>query len=143
MYAIRDIYANLSGEIEIDSKGDIKLGDSFESIRGAVNFIARTDKGDYVPDLRIGGDPGAYIGEPLTKDVTLSLENSIRGNIQRFVMNSKDFSVHVMPVTYEDVGVFIGVAGEYIGSDGNLLDITPEVITFSVPHIDISPTPEP
>jgi hypothetical protein len=143
MYSVRDIYAGLSGELEIDSKGDIKLGDAFESMRGAVNFIARTDKGDYVPDSRVGGDPGAYVGEPLSKDVTLSLENSIKGNIERYVMNSEDFTVHVIPISHEDVGVFIGVGGEYIGSDGNLIEITPEVITFSIPHVDISPTPEP
>jgi hypothetical protein len=143
MYSLRDIFVGLSGEMEVDAKGDLRLGNAFESTKSAINFIARTDKGDYVPDPRVGGDPGAYLGEPLSKDVTVSLENSIRGNLQRFVLNSEDFVVHAIPITHEDVGLFIGIGGQYIDPDGNLLEVTPEVISFSVPHIDIEPTPDP
>jgi hypothetical protein len=143
MYSLQDIYSTLSGDISFDAKGDLRLGTSFESTKAVVNFIAKTDRGGYSPDPRVGGDIGIHIGDKLTKEVTLSMEGSIKENLARFVLNTNDFQVHVIPVTNEDVGVFIGVGGDYIDSDGNSLDVDPEVISYTFPYYEGSPSPDP
>ncbi len=143
MYSLSDVYSTLSGDISFDAKGDVRLGNSFESIRSAVNFIAKTDRGDYSPDTRIGGDAGVYIGDTLSKEVTMAMEGSIKENISKFILNPEDFQVHVMPVTHEDVGVFIGIGGDYIDQDGNSLEVDPEVISYTFPYYEGDPTPKP
>jgi hypothetical protein len=143
MYNTRDIGVSFSGDVNIGANGDIELANSFESIKGAINFIVRTDKGDYAPDVRIGGDLGTFVGDRLSKATTMAMEASLKDNLSRFVLNPSDYQVHAIPVTHENVGVFIALAGQYIDENGNLLDVDPEIITYDFPFYEGSPTPQP
>lgn len=143
VYVSRDIGGSLSGDINIDANGDLELADAFESIKSAVHFIVRTDKGDYVPDVRIGANLGAFIGAKLTKENTLAMEGSLRDNLRKFVLDEKDFEAHVIPITQEDVGAFVAVAGQYIDDDGNEISVTPDVISYTFPYYGNQPTPPP
>ena len=143
MYNLRDIGLSLSGDIELSANGDLKLGDAYESIKSAVNYLARTDKGEYKPDIRIGGDTGRAIGENMDQESLRQIERSIRENLNDFLLNSQDFQVHAIPVEDDVVGVFIAIGGQYLDDDGNILDTDPEVISFAFPfNGDPTPTAE-
>jgi len=139
-YNLQDIYMGISGDFEISANGDIRLSNSFESVKQTTNFIARTDKGDYVPDSRIGGDLGSHIGTNLTEDTLVSMEKSLIQNLSRFILNRPDFKVHCVPIAQNEVGVLIAIGGQYLDSDGNILDTSPEVISFSFPYYDGEPS---
>jgi hypothetical protein len=143
MYFLQDINTTQAGDLIVSANGDLELGDSFETIKSAVNFIARTDKGGYLPDIRIGGDLGAGIGGQMNKQTLMSMEASLRDNLAKFILNPSDFRVHVIPLTTEDVGVFVAIGGQYTDADGNLIDVTPEIISYSYPFLEGSPTPLP
>ncbi len=143
MYTARDIGGSLSGDININANGDLELADAFESVKTAVHFITKTDKGAYAPDFRVGADLGAFIGAKLTKENTLAMEGSLRDNIRKFILDDRDFEAHVIPITQEDVGAFVAVAGQYIDDDGNEITVTPEVISYTFPYFGEQPTPAP
>jgi len=131
-----DIYMGLSGDFQLGSNGDIMLAESFESTKQTVNYIARTDKGDYIPDGRIGGDLGTFVGDILDEEILSNMERSLSSNLSRFILNESDFKVHCMPISINDVGVFIVLGGQYLDKDGNILDTDTEVISFSFPYAE-------
>jgi len=135
-YSQTDIYMGTSGDFVVDSKGDLTLAESFESVKQSVNFIARTDKGDFVPDERLGGDLGTFVGDTLDEDILVNMERSLISNLERFILNRGDFQVHCMPISTTDVGVFIVVAGQYLDKDGNILDTQQEVVSFTYPYAE-------
>ena len=135
-----DIYAGISGDFVVSSNGDIQLAESYDSIRQTVNFIVRTDKGDYIPDNRIGGDLGTYVGGNITEDSLASMEKSLISNLEDFALNRGDFQVHCMPISTNDVGVFVVIGGQYLDKDGNILVTEPEVISFTFPYAEGDPT---
>lgn len=139
-YTQTDIYAGISGDFVVSSQGDLLLAESYDSVRQTVNFIARTDKGDYVPDNRIGGNLGSYVGGQITDDTLANMEKSLISNLEKFAINRGDFQVHCMPISTQDVGVFVVVGGQYLDKDGNILDTEPEVISFTFPYAEGDPT---
>jgi hypothetical protein len=143
MYTLRDITSSVSGDVVVGPHGDLDLANSFETVKLAVNFITRTDKGGYAPDSRVGGNLGSHIGATLSKEVTLSMENGLKENLSKFILSPSDFQVHAVPVTHDTVGIFVAVAGQYLDQDGNILDVGPEVLSFTFPYYEGDPTPSP
>lgn len=141
MYILRDIESSVSGDVVIGANGDLSLADSFETVKLAVNFITRTDKGDYQPDARVGGDLGANIGENLSKEVTTAMENGLTQNLSKFILNPSDFQVHAIPIEHDTVAVFVAVGGQYLDNDGNILDVNPTVLSYTFPGYEPDPTP--
>lgn len=141
MYTIRGLIAGLSGDIELAPNGDLKLGNSFETVRDSVNFIVRTQKGEYAPDGRVGGNIGAGIGERMSKETTIDIEDTLRENLSRFILNPSDFRVHAFPLSEEELGVFVAVAGQYLDNDGNVLETEAEVLSYIFPFFEGDPTP--
>jgi hypothetical protein len=142
IYVVRDIYCNMSGDIQIDAKGDIKLADSYESHKAAVNFLIKTDKGEYAPDKRIGCDLGAFIGKNNDESTQVAMEHTILDNVTRFVLDRSDINVHVIPMSPNDAGVFAVIGGQFLDSvSGNLLDPDPrpEVLTYLFPYAEGEP----
>jgi len=141
IYSSRDILTNFSGDLQVSTNGDIKLGTSYETVRSAINFLARTDKGEYIPDNRLGCDLGTKIGENITQSLLLDIEDSTRENLTRFVVDRPDLEVHAVPLNHEEIGMFIITQGTYLNENGNKLDITPEVITYIFPYYGGEPKP--
>ena len=140
-YVDRDLSASLSGDLILSANGDLQLADTYESQKAAINFIVRTDRGEYRPDNRVGADIGSFIGEKHTREAAEAIENSVRQNITQFVMAREDVAVHVIPIAYDEAGIFIAIGGQYIDSDGNLLDVEPEMLTYRFPYSEPDPTP--
>jgi hypothetical protein len=139
-YNLQDVFMGTGGDLAISANGDIRLSNSFESVKQTVNFIAQTDKGGYVPDDRIGGDLGTYIGGSLTEDVLTSMERSLVQNLSTFILNRPDFKVHCIPISMDEIGVFIAIGGEYLEADGNILETSTEVVSFTFSYFDGNPS---
>ena len=141
LYNERDISLNFSGDIEIGANGDLKLADSYESQKSAINWFMRTNRGDYVPDRRLGCDAGRFVGKPLESSTVSDLKDSVLSNLVKFVISRGDINVDVVPIDYETLGIFVAVGGNYLDSDGNLLDAETEIITYVFPYLEGFPTP--
>jgi hypothetical protein len=139
-YFVNDIFANTSGDIEILSNGDIKLADSYETIKNAVNFLVKTDKGQYIPDKRVGCDLGRFMGQNTYEEVFDSMEVAVYSNITKFVLDPTDIQVHAMPIDQNNAGVFLLVGGAYFDEIGNPLtgNVT-EVLTYVYPYAEGQP----
>ena len=141
LYSARDIYSTMSGDIALESNGDIKLANSHESISGAINFLLRTDKGGYVPDRRIGADLGTFIGESLTSSLIYDMQGSAIANLTEYVIDRRDIEVRAFPLSNDEAGIVVVFAGTYVDEDGNVVDVTPHTINYLYPYIEGEPTP--
>lgn len=143
LYPERGIALTFSGDMQIGSNGDIKIDDSFETHKSAVNWFVRTNKGDYVPDNRLGCDLGRYIGENMTRRNLEALENRALANLVSFVVSRSDVSVDAAPVDCDTIGAFFSLQGQFLDKDGNLIQPGTEVLTYVYPYIEGEPTPLP
>ena len=141
IYSSRDIYSTTSGDIIIGANGDLKIANSIESVSGAVNFILRTDRGEYTPDKRVGADLGSFIGRTMSPSLISDMEANIRQNLTKFVLAANDLQEHVVPLSEEEVGVIVGYGGQYIDKDGNVMDTTIGTLNYVFPYIEGSPEP--
>ena len=140
VYSSQDISTSFSGDIELSVNGDLKLADSYESHKNAINFLLRTNKGEFKPDKRIGCDLGTFVGQNNYTTVFSEIEDRCSENIQKFIMSRTDFAVHSMPLSHDEAGVFVVVGGTYVDKDGNLLENNgPEVITYVFPFLEGQP----
>ncbi len=139
-YNLQDIYVDSSGDFEISANGDLRISNSFETVKQTCTFIVKTDKGGYVPDISLGGDLGSFLGRNLSKDILVSMEKSLTQNLGKVILNRSDFEVHCVPISMDEVGVFVAIDGEYLDQDGNTLETTPEVISFTFPYGQGDPT---
>ena len=139
-YIFQDIYMTPEGDLDISAAGDIKLADSFETVKQIVTFIVKTDKGELATNNNIGADLGAFYGTQLSKNILTSMEKSIFFNLQNYVLSPSDFEVHCIPVEHDTVGVFVVVGGTYLDIDGKELEAGSEVLQFVFPYGEGSPT---
>lgn len=141
IYAQEDIYLDFSGDIAIGSNGDVKLATSLESQKSVVNFLLRTDKGEYVADTRIGCDLGSFIGEPLDREHFVSIEDKIKKNLTEFAVAISDLKVAAVPISKTEIGIFVGLAGSYIDQEGNIIESQPQLLSYRFPYLEGGPIP--
>jgi hypothetical protein len=140
-YVVRDIASTFSGDIKIGANGDIELANSYDTHKSAVNFLLRTDKGQYKPDVRIGCNLGSFVGDSMLSETFGQMEHTALDNITKFVYSPTDVQVHVIPIDIETAGVFVALNGTYLDSDGNILTgNTSEVLTYAYPYFEGHPT---
>jgi hypothetical protein len=140
IYTSRDISLTLGGDIEIGANGDIKLATSHESIKNQVTWFLKTDKGQYQPDEKLGCNVGSFIGDSMSNDLLISIEDTVRAALFKYVVVPQDINVDALPLSYDHIGVFVTLVGQYLDDDGNLLDVNPEVISYDFPFLEGSPS---
>jgi hypothetical protein len=139
-YFMRDLAVDTSGDIVISANGDIKLADSYESVKAAVNFLIKTDKGQYIPDKRLGCDLGTFVGEQMLTETFSLMEQTVRSNITKFILNPADIQIHVLPLDQNNAGVFLAVGGTYLDDTGTPMDYKTEMLTYIYPFMEGQPT---
>lgn len=140
-YILQDIGVNTSGDISISPNGDIELATSYETVKNTVNFLIKTDKGQYRPNQKLGCDLGSFIGAQSTAETFNSIEQFVYSNLTKFIIDPRDLQVHAVPLDQNNAGLFLVIGGSYFSSDGNpLTDDRPEVITYTYPFTDGQPT---
>ena len=139
IYADRDIKVSLSGDLEIDTKGDLALNESPESHVAAAHFLLKTDNGDYAPNPSLGANLGSIIGEPMLEENLDYAEGLALRVLQENVYSSEDIAVTVIPLDQHSAGCIVEAQGTYLIS-GQFKEVEPQVFIYDFPFIEGSPT---
>ena len=140
-YFLQDVGSNFSGDLVIDSKGDLKLFDSYETQKSLTNFWLRTDQGEYVPNPSVGCNLGSFIGEINSPKNLGLIESQTYNTLIRNIWQPEDIRIRVVPLDKEEVMIALQLRGKFANISGNFLNIIPEVIAYSFPYITANPTP--
>lgn len=139
-YIDRDILTTFNGDLVLDGRGDLKVGDALETYKGAANFVLRTDYGDYAADKNVGCNLGASIGEPNTPANHEKMENTINRVLQNQIFSSTDAVATVVPFDTDEALCIVQIAGTFLVS-GELIQVEDQKIAYSFPYIAGEPTP--
>lgn len=134
LYLLQDIKTNFEGDVEIDSKGDLKLANALETTRAAVNFSLRTDLGEYQPNPRIGCNLGSYIGDINSRETHQDMESSINLGLKRRVVEPQDVEVDVVPFSLTEALCSIKIKGNYLIS-GEVTEVMESRQSYTFPFI--------
>lgn len=140
LYNDIDISLNFSGDLKLNSKGDIQLADSLETYKSAANFILRTDYGEYAPNSAVGCNLGSFIGERNVAETHDHMKYSIFTNLVSNIFDQSDITVDVVPFDYNEAMCLIQIAGTY-NISGKLVTVDGERMIYSFPYIDGNPDP--
>lgn len=140
-YNLQDIASSISGDIQVNSQGDIKVGSSYETMFNILNFWLRTDHGAYAADFSVGCDIGSFIGSTNTADTLEDMESQISDLLIRNVIYPEDIQVKVVPFSQEEALVAVELRGTYYDVNGNQEAVSPTVLTYSFPYIEGTPDP--
>lgn len=140
IYIGRGIGSSFDGDINLSANGDVELADSYDTIKSSVNFLIRTDKGQYRPDKRVGCDLGTFIGDNMQQDIYPVIEDTVKENITTFIMTPSDVRVDAVPVDYNVLGLFVTTRGQYVDQDGNLIESEVETLSYVYPFLSGEPT---
>ncbi len=135
LYKGRDIETNFDGDIELDTKGDLKLADSITTYKNAANFLLRTDYGDYAPDTTVGCNLGSFMGN-LNSDVNREkMSFIVNKTLKEKVFSNTDVEAYVVPFDINEVLCVVNIGGSYL-VDGIIKTIHGEVMTYTFPYMD-------
>ncbi len=140
-YFLSDISTSFSGDIQLDSKGDIGLANSVDTQKALTNFWLRTDHGEYVANPAIGCNLGSFIGSTNTRSTLGAIENQTYNTLVRNLWFPEDIQLKVVPMDTHEVMIAIQLKGEFFDEQGNPNIITPVVIAYSFPYIEGTVSP--
>mgnify|MGYP001157458806 CR=1 FL=1 len=133
-YIHRDISSTFSGDIELDTKGDLKLADALETYKAAANFLLRTDYGDYSPNKSVGCNLGSFIGKLNTPETHDRMRDSIQRGLVQTLFNSTDIDTTVVFFDINEVLCVINIGGSYL-IDGVIQTVNNQNIAYTFPCI--------
>lgn len=135
LYTNRDIQSSVTGDLVLDSKGDLDLADALDTYTSAANFVLRTDFGEYAPDSTVGANLGSFIGKMNTSDNHRFMEYNINKTLKEKIFSSTDIDNTVVPFDNNECICFIRIGGSYL-IDGVITTVQDRVITYTFPYID-------
>lgn len=141
IYFLSDIASTFSGDLKLDSKGDIDLSNSVETQKALTNFWLRTDQGEYVPNPSIGCNLGSFIGTTNSPRTLEQIETQTHNILTRNLWFPEDLKLRVVPLSQTELMIGIQLRGQFSDISGNLTAITPQVITYSFPFLSADPSP--
>lgn len=140
VYVHEDIKSTFAGDIQLDQKGDLAIADSKESHLSAANFILRTDRGDYLPNLNVGADLGTFIGRTNNVENHDEMEFKIYDSLTDQVWAPEDVKAIVVPFSTEEALCTIMLKGSFLLS-GEIRTVHQETLVYNYPYIEGSVTP--
>lgn len=138
IYIDSDIKSSFEGDIELSSKGDLKLANPSESFSSVLNFIMRTDPGQYRPNPSVGANLGFFVGEKNDTETHEEMEESINQALSR-VFDLKDFRADVTSFSQNEAMCVVFLKGTYL-IDNEFKEIERMTFTYGYPYIKGSPT---
>lgn len=140
LYSLMDLASNFSGDICVADNGDLEIANALDTTKAIVNFILRTDYGDYSPNENVGSNLGNYIGEINTSKIHSQIETNIKNSLVTELFDKGDLSVDVVPFDFNEALVVISLAGSYL-IDNEITYVEEDRMTFSFPYIEGSISP--
>jgi hypothetical protein len=141
IYILQDIQTSFEGDLEINSNGDLKLANSFDTEKALINFWLRTDHSEYSPNPDIGCNLGSYISEKMSKESINNIKFDVIHSLTRDIVSSEDLIVEVAPLTINELIIAVKITGTFLDRNGEELQTSPYLFTYSFPYITGNPTP--
>lgn len=139
LYSDSDIKSSFEGDICLNGRGDLDIANAADTVHSSVNFIVRTDKLDYAPDVSIGANLGSFIGDKNESRTHDEMRDSVATNLGT-ILSPEDFDVSVVPFDLNEAIVFVYFAGTYL-IDNEFVKYRKERMSFLFPYIEGNPTP--
>lgn len=140
IYIHQDIATTFDGDLELSDNGDVRVGTSLDTYKAIVNFMLRTDFGDYAPDTSIGCNLGSFVGELNNSDTHQDMEYNINRVLQDQIFSKSDVSTDVVAMDVNDAVCIVNIAGHYI-VDNQTQYFDAIRLMYSYPYIDGEVTP--
>jgi hypothetical protein len=140
MYVDRDIESNFSGDLGLDTKGDLGLADSLETHKAAANFVLRTDFGEYQPDGSVGANLGSFIGLRNVQETHELMEYNVNKALKEEIFSETDVLSQVVPFDIHEALCVVSLAGLFF-IDGEFTSVEDDRIAYTFPYIEGSPSP--
>ena len=141
VYDLRDLDSSISGDINLNSQGDLQLASAQDTMFNILNFWVRTDHGGYAAKYSVGCDLGSFIGETNTEDTLEDMESQTTDVLVRNVIFPEDLRVRAVPFSEEEALVAIEMKGSFIDENGAVETPAPKIVTYTYPYIAGSPDP--
>ncbi|MCB1712865.1 MAG: hypothetical protein KDH96_10410 [Candidatus Riesia sp.] len=135
IYTDRDIQTAFNGDIELSPRGDLKLADSIDTIKSAVNFVLRTDYKEYQPDYSVGCNLGSFVGKLNTESNRDAMAYSITRILGEKVLNPEDLEAFVVPFDIDEVLCVIKIGGYYL-KDEVLQTVEGDKLSYTFPYME-------
>ena len=139
LYTDRDIRVTLSGDLALDTKGDLDLAQCHDSHVAAANFLLKMNIGEYKPKISMGANLGLMIGEPLTEENLDFAEDMALRELVENVYTHEDVTLSIFPLDQHEVICVVEALGTYLVS-GEFVNPEPQVFSYSFPYMEGDPT---
>ncbi len=136
LYIFFDAAATVSGDLQLNTKGDIGLASTSETQYQAANFWLRTDHGGYAAATEVGANLGEYIGSRNSEETLNDIKEQVFDTLVKNLFYPEDIRVETAPIDLDEILIAIEIAGEYLDEDAELLDITPRIVAYTFPYIE-------
>ena len=120
----------------MDTNGDIKLADSFDTQLAMANFWLRTDNGGYAAAFDVGCNLGEFIGSRNTEETLEEMRDQAYDSLILNVFFPEDIQVEAVPLDIDEALVAVQIRGEYVDKDAKSLQVAPQILTYIFPYID-------
>ncbi len=134
VYSNRDIESSFEGDLEIDSKGDLKLADALVTYKSAANFVLRTDYGHYAPNNTVGCNLGSFVGKTNTPENHRFMEYNIEKTLKERIFSNTDARATVVPFDINEVLCLVDIAGAFL-IDNVIQVVEEQRIAYTFPYI--------
>jgi len=115
LYYSEDLETTDDGDLVIDGFGDLKIANPMRTIAQCLNNLLLTDRGDLRTEPSFGANIGSYIGRNNTAMTRNMMERDIIMSVrQQQAIIPEDFTVDVMPVDVDKVGIIASVDGSFL-----------------------------
>lgn len=141
VYIFFDLVSTLSGDLQLDTKGDVKLATTFDTQYQAANFWLRTDHGDYAAATEIGTNLGEFIGSRNSEETLEDVKDQVFDSLIKNLFYPEDIRVETVPIDQDEILIAVEIAGEYLDKDAELIDIVPRVVAYTFPYVEGSISP--
>lgn len=121
VYFGTDILTDLSGDISFSGNGDLALAGCTRTYLDQIAFIARTETNDYTATTkRIGADLYQFIGQRLDNILISEVETKLKSALTENLIKQEDLTLYAIPISCEEIMIYIKVDGAFINNDGVL-----------------------
>ena len=135
VYVGQDIEATTEGDLQVDGNGDLKLATYVNTVANTINFLLKTDKGDYRPDIEVGCNLGSLIGNSDVNETEILAKSFIREQFDKGYIDVGDYEIETLRVGPENL--IILVSANITTFDENLELVESSVnLAFNFPYLE-------